>query len=335
MGAEWNGVISVLDRPGGADSEVLRRFGEETPLRRLLPSEVEDLDPATEVLLIRGGFWSDLERLLELAPGLKWIHVNMAGVDHLDLELLNRRGVILTNSSGVLDRPIAEFVLGAALLWAKGLHRSVLETQRGEWCPREPLLHASLSVLVVGAGGIGTRCAELFKLAGFGRVAGARRSERPLGPEFDERVEMERLGEALPEFDVVVSCLPAAAGTANIFDAETIRRFRERMVFINVGRGVVLDHEALAALLLRRPEMLAVLDVTEPEPLPPGHPLRQRENLVISPHMAGETVERHDNFSRLFIDNLRRYTAGQPMRNQLAGPAVGPSAGGSGGREQP
>lgn len=313
----WQGVVSIIDRPGGADSDVLVELQRRVRVQRLLPEEIATLSDETEVILIRGGFWTDLPRLLELAPKLKWIHVNMSGVEQLDLDFLRNAGVGLTNSSGVLDRAIAEFVLGATLLWSKGLHRSVLETQQRIWAPREPIANASLRVLIVGAGGIGSQCAALFQQAGFGHVSGVRRSAGELGPAFDERVPLEALSEVLPSFDVVVCCLPGSAQTAGLFDESMIGRLKQRMVLINVGRGSVLDQNALAAHLARHPEMLAVLDVTDPEPLPVDHPLRWAQNLVLSPHMAGETVERHDNFSQLFVENLGRYIEGETLLNTV------------------
>ncbi|WP_268826483.1 D-2-hydroxyacid dehydrogenase [Brevibacterium sp. UCMA 11754] len=274
------------------------------------------LDPQTEVILIRGGFWTDMERLLELAPGLRWVHVNMAGLDHLNLKLLGERGVILTNSQGVLDRPIAEFVVGAVLLWSKGLHQSVLHTQQGHWSPREPLSNRSMSTLILGAGGIGTECAKALKVMGFGTVAGFRRDPRRLDTVFDEYVSSEQVPERIGDFDVVVCSLPAAESTENLVNERFLKNLGQAVVFINVGRGSTVDQVALADALSERPLSLAVLDVTEPEPLPTGHPLLQCRNVVISPHMAGETVERHDNFSRVFIDNLGRYLEGAPLSDR-------------------
>ena len=308
--------VAILDRPNGADSQLLATLEPRVRLQRVLPSTVHTLDPRTEVMLIRGGFWADMERLLELAPGLRWIHVNMAGLDHLNLTLLGERGVILTNSQGVLDRPIAEFVTGAVLLWSKGLYQSVLHTQQGCWSPREPLSNRSMSALILGAGGIGAECARAFKELGIGAVAGFRRDPRRLDPIFDEYLSAEQLPERIGDFDVVVCSLPAADSTESLVNERLLTSLGQAVVFINVGRGGTVDQEALAVALSQRPLSLAVLDVTVPEPLPTGHPLLQCPNVVISPHMAGETVERHDNFSRVFIDNLDRYLEGSPLKDR-------------------
>lgn len=308
--------VAILDRPNGAQSPLLTMLEPRVRLQRVLPDSIHTLDPQTEVMLIRGGFWTDVERLLELAPGLKWVHVNMAGLDHLNLKLLGERGVVLTNSQGVLDRPIAEFVTGAVLLWSKGLHTSVLHTQQGHWSPREPLSNRSMSTLILGAGGIGTECAKALKMMGFGTVAGFRRDPRRLDPVFDEYVSAEQLPERIGDFDVVVCSLPAVESTGNLVNEQFLKNLGQAVVFINVGRGSTVDQVALADALSERPSSLAVLDVTEPEPLPTGHPLLQCRNVVISPHMAGETVERHDNFSRVFIDNLGRYLRGAPLSDR-------------------
>ncbi|MGC2940980.1 MULTISPECIES: D-2-hydroxyacid dehydrogenase [unclassified Brevibacterium] len=285
-------------------------------MQRLLPAAINTLDHRTEVMLVRGGFWTDMESLLGLAPDLKWIHLNMAGLDHVDLQLLKDRGVMLTNSRGVLDAAIAEFVLGAVLQWSKGLHVSVLDTQQGRWMPREPLANRSMTTLVLGAGGIGTECARTLKKAGFGAVAGFRRHPLRLDPIFDEYVSADDLPARIGDFDAVVACLPATPSTEGFINRTLLDRLGRAAVFVNVGRGSTVDQVALADALAARPDSLAVLDVTAPEPLPDGHPLLSARNVVISPHMAGETVERHDNFTALFIDNLQRYCDGTPLKNR-------------------
>ncbi|MCU4298251.1 D-2-hydroxyacid dehydrogenase [Brevibacterium permense] len=307
--------VAILDRPGGADSPLFVNLPSYVELQRLLPEAISTLDPRTEVMLIRGGFWTDMESLLDLAPALKWIHVNMAGLDQIDLQFLEHRGVMLTDSRGVLDIAIAEFVLGAVLQWSKGLHVSVLDTQQHRWVPREPLANRSVTTLVLGAGGIGTRCARALKRAGFGAVAGFRRQPLHLDPIFDEYVSAEKLPERIGDFDVVVACLPAAPSTEGFINRHLLERLRRAAVFVNVGRGSTVDQVALADVLAARPASLAVLDVTAPEPLPGDHPLLSTRNVVISPHMAGETVERHDSFTALFIDNLQRYCDGTPLKN--------------------
>lgn len=308
--------VAILDRPNGAESLLLTELEQRVRVQKILPDEIHALDPQTEVMLIRGGFWSDMELLLKLAPGLRWIHVNMAGLEHLDLKFLGDRGVILTNSQGVLDRPIAEFVIGAVLLWSKGLYQSVLHTHQGRWSPREPLSNGSMSTLILGAGGIGAECAKLLKQVGFGKVAGFRRDPSLLSPIFDEYLSAEQLPDRIGDFDVVICSLPSAESTENLVSARLLKRLGRAVVFINVGRGDTVDQKALAEALSDRPESLAILDVTEPEPLPSGHPLLQCRNVVISPHIAGETVERHDNFTRVFIENLDRFLEGAPLKDR-------------------
>lgn len=310
--------IAILDRPGGADSPLFANLPSHCEVQRLLPEAISTLDPRTEVMLIRGGFWTDMESLLELAPGLKWIHVNMAGLDHIDLQFLEDRDVMLTNSKGVLDAAIAEFVMGAVLQWSKGLHVSVLDTQQHRWVPREPLANRSVTTLVLGAGSIGTECARALKGAGFGAIAGFRRHPLNLDPIFDEYVSAEELPVRIGDFNAVVACLPASPSTEGFINRRLLEGLGRAAVFVNVGRGSTVDQVALADVLAARPASLAVLDVTAPEPLPHGHPLLSIRNVVISPHMAGETVERHDSFTALFIDNLQRYCNGTPLKNRSA-----------------
>src|SRR5699024_8855422 len=257
-------------------------------------------------------------KLLQLAPGLKWIHVNMAGVDHLYTADIEKQGVILTNAAGVLYEAIAEFVLGAVLIWTKGLHLSVLHTQQRRWEEREPLPNSGLRALIIGAGGIGTACAQTLKKAGFSFVAGIRQSSKELDAVFNERIELENLRWRVGGFDAIICSLPATEATSSVIDEVVLNETKNNMVFVNVGRGTTVAHHDLAQAMQDRPGSLAVLDVTDPEPLPPQHPLWECSNVIVSPHMAGETKERHDNYSKLFFDNLNRYLDGRPLRNQIS-----------------
>src|SRR5699024_3241704 len=185
---------------------------------------------------------------------------------------------------GVLDKAIAEFVLGAILQWSKGLHVSLLDTQQRRWIPREPLANRSITTLVLGAGSIGTECARVLKRAGFGAVAGFRRQPSRLDPIFDEYVGAEELPARIGDFNAVVSCLPAGTSTEGFISRTLLERLGAATVFVNVGRGSTVDQGALADVLEARAGSLAVLDVTSPEPLPVDHPLLRAPTGVSNPH---------------------------------------------------
>lgn len=318
--------IAIIDRSDGADSSLLGDLGSAVnvpgtkfTVQRLLPEELSLVYPDTSVVFVRAGFWNDVERLLELAPAVSWIHVNMTGVDHLPVDRMESAGVILTTCRGVLDHAIAEFVLGSVLLWSKGLLRSALDTQERRTDYREPKANSELNALIIGTGNIGSECARVFQQAGFGRIVGIRRTPIPL-PDFDEVASVRELQLQVGQHDVVVSCLPATTATDGLIGSAVLRQLREDSVFINIGRGSTVDHLALAEEMNARAGAIAVLDVTDPEPLPSDHPLWDCSNVVISPHMAGDTVDRHDAFAALFLENLRRYSSGEDLLNRVGQP---------------
>lgn len=309
--------LCVIDRTDGADDPRIGQLESRCRLQRILPDQLPEILPDTEVAFVRAGYWKEIDRLLDLAPGLRWVHVTMAGVEHLMTEKLAASEVVLTNSQGVLDAAIADFTVAAVLMWSKGLVRSAYDTRQRRADYREPLGNEELTALIIGAGGIGTACARALKHIGVPMVAGVRRSSRPLDPVFGEALQFADLPEVIGGYSVVVAALPATAETTGMLNAALLDALAPKSVFVNVGRGVTADNVALARAMYARPEAAAILDVTDPEPLPADHPLWDCPNVVISPHMSGDTTDRHAKFTDLFLENLCRYEAGQGLLNRI------------------
>ena len=230
--------------------------------------------------------------LLAAGDQLHWVQVGAAGVErYLEIPELGNGTVLLTNGQRLASEVIAEHVMALTRALARGLNRTVAAQIEGKWRRSEIGDNAPLAklrgktLLVVGLGGIGTEVARLADAAGM-RVTAIRSSRRP-GPSF---VSKTGLTEDLPEYaheaDVVVNCLPMTPGTEDIFDAEIFAAMRETAFFVNVGRGGTVDTDALVAALSDGVIAGAGLDVTDPEPLPEGHPLWQAPNLIITPHFA-------------------------------------------------
>lgn len=311
--------ICIIDRTDGLglDAPTLRRLDERWNVQRVLPTELTLIRRDTRAIFVRAAYFSDLEEVVERLEELSWIHVAIAGTEHLPKDLLRQQGVILTNSAGVLDRAIGEFVVASALLWSKGLLQSVRDSADERVEHRQPLANEELRVLVVGAGGIGTAAAAGFREIGVQRVAGVRRTKSALSPLFDEHVDVRELQSRVSDFNVVVAALPAAPHTSNLIDRSVLAAVEHPAVFVNVGRGASVDHTALTDMLRRHPDSAAVLDVTTPEPLPNGHPLWHLPNAVVSPHMAGDTITRHERYARVFEENLERFVRGEEMVNRV------------------
>jgi phosphoglycerate dehydrogenase-like enzyme len=252
---------------------------------------------------------------------LRWVQLSSAGYGSYDKPDVRaafaRRGALLTKSSFVYANPCAEHVLAFMLAGARQLPQA-FAVQHGErnW-PQGPLRERSRlltgqRVIFFGFGSIGARLAEL--LAPFTReLAGVRRNPRGDEPIETFGFDDARLGERLGAADHVVNLLPGTPDTAHYFDAALFSRCKPGAVFYNVGRGTTVDQSALLAALETRQLGAALLDVTEPEPLPSDHPLWRAPNCVITPHTAGGHHDEGDRLVEHFVTNLARFERGEPV----------------------
>lgn len=257
--------------------------------------------------------------LLAAGRSLRWVQVGTAGVErYLRIPRLADGEVVLTNGQRLASEVIAEHAMALIRALARGLDRAV-EAQiegawrRGEITDRGPLTSLrGKTLLVVGLGGIGTEVARLADGAGM-RVT-AIRSSRRSGPPFVAKVGLsEDLDGFLGEADVVVDCLPLTPETEGLFSSDRFDRMRDSAIFVNIGRGGTVDTDALVAALVEGRIAGAGLDVTDPEPLPSGHPLWSAPNLIITPHYAAWSDGEPELHWLLFRDNLRRFAAGEPL----------------------
>jgi phosphoglycerate dehydrogenase-like enzyme len=256
-------------------------------------------------------------------PRLAWVHLATAGYTSFDEPAIRTafagRGATLTTSSAVFAEPCAQHVLGFMLAGARQLPAAIVQgaTERG-W-PKDRLRQASVllrrqSVLLVGFGAIGRRLTEL--LAPFHLDVRAVR-RRPRGDEPCPTFAEAALPELLPGADHVVNLLPASADTRHFFDARRLAVVKRGAIFYNIGRGTTVDQEALRAALDSGQLRAAFLDVTDPEPLPPAHPLWTTAGSVITPHSAGGHADEPARLCEHFLANLRRREAGQPLADRV------------------
>lgn len=248
------------------------------------------------------------------ADRLQWVHVAAAGVDKFLFPELISSDTIVTNSRGVFDDAMAEWVLGAVLMFAKDL-RATLDYQRAhEWRHRETERIAGKSALVVGAGSIGRACARLLGAAGL-RVRGVGRRARPGDADFTEIVATDDLDDVLREADYVVIAAPLTDQTRGLFDAARLRRMKPTARLLNVGRGPIVVTGDLLDALREGVIAGAALDVFEQEPLPPDSPVWDTPGLLVSPHMSGDYIGWLDTLVDVFTDTFERWTAGAPLPN--------------------
>ena len=259
--------------------------------------------------------WFDMENkepMLEAirrAEKLKWLTSIYAGLDFLPFELLRTRGVIVTNGAGINAITIAEYVVMGMLTIAKGYREVVRAQDRHEWLPDSPgkIELAGSKALLLGYGAIG-KLIETRLMAFEVEITTVRRTPGPgtIGPD-DWRA---RLGE----FDWVILAVPATAETDAMIGAAELAAMKDSAVLLNIARGAVIDQAALVAALRDKVIAAAFLDVTTPEPLPPGDPLWDLPNAHITMHLSGraQTLMFRRSAERL-IANLHRWGKGEAV----------------------
>jgi phosphoglycerate dehydrogenase-like enzyme len=299
--------------------------------REALPPRLEKIEALAEVRLTKAdglakamdgadvlyqwhSFSPALRENWAAAASLKWVHVSAAGVSQLLFDELVRSDVLYTNSRGVLSRAIAEFALGFVLDIAKDSPGSLKLQQQRRWQHRVTRKIQGQRALVVGTGSIGRETAFLFRAAGL-RVSGAGRSSRPGDEYFDEISSSQDLAGIVHGFDYVVLAAPLTEDTRGLVGADVLAAMKPSAHLINVGRGELVQTEELLAALTSGSIAGAALDVTHPEPLPEGHPLWSMENVILTPHMSGDTENYLDDLGQLFVANLRRYGNDEPLLN--------------------
>ena len=278
------------------------------------------LDRAQVLFGVPGDSADDLAEVVTTLPKLRWVHATSAGAGEqvrkagLPAEALER--VTITTSSGVHAVPLAEFAILGLLAIARELPRFVEEQRARAWPEvRRPLRELDGQTLfLVGLGDIGRETARLGKAFGM-RTVGFRRTEGPPPEHVDEVHGPQRLPELAGRADAMVVSLPLTEQTAGLIDRATIERLPASCIFVNVGRGGVVDEPALVDALRERRIAGAVLDVFATEPLPDSSPLWTLPNVLVTPHAAALSARENERIVELFVDNLRRYLDGRPLRN--------------------
>ena len=255
--------------------------------------------------------------MLHGSPALEWLQTNSAGVEPYIQPGVLAGDTLLTNATGAYGLAIAEHMLGMLLELFKKLELYRDAQKSGAWQSQGAVkaVYGS-TVLVLGMGDIGGEFAARCKALG-AKVIGVRRSPRPC-PEYADEVHLlEDLDSLLPQADVVAITLPGTDATRGLMSRERLAKMKEGAVLLNVGRGFIVDTEALCDALERGHLSGAGVDVTDPEPLPPTHRLWNIPTAVVTPHISGfyHLRETHERIVGIFLENLRRFQAGEPLRN--------------------
>lgn len=252
------------------------------------------------------------------AQSLRWVQTYSAGVEWLLSDAVIARDELrITNSRGIHAQPIAEHVFGLILAHSRRIDGAIRQQQTAAWRPSEliPTLRSlqGKTLGIIGLGAIGQRIAQLAQAFGL-RVIGTRSSGAET-PHVDRTYGPAGLPEVVGQSDYILNALPLTPETHHAFDRQTLAHARADAVFINIGRGKTVDTDALVAALEAGKLGAALLDVTEPEPLPPEHALWRLPNVIITPHYAGAHPEYGEHVTDLFLDNLERYRSGGALAN--------------------
>ncbi|MCM3872863.1 MAG: D-2-hydroxyacid dehydrogenase [Pyrinomonadaceae bacterium] len=268
-------------------------------------------------------FGSPAAETASQCENLLWIHLDTAGYTSFDRahikQLLIQKGTALTNSSAVYDEPCAQHLLAMILALARGLP-AALDVQRGDKSWPMQALRSSVrllngqTVLILGFGAIARRLVELLRPLEMNLIA-VRRDIR--GDESVPVFETSRVDELLPEADHIVNILPANEDTNLFFNAKRLASLKQGAVVYNIGRGTTVDQDALLRELRGGRIAAAYIDVTQPEPLPPDHPLWETPNCFITPHTGGGHDKEKERQVKHFLDNLLRFEKGEPLRNRI------------------
>jgi phosphoglycerate dehydrogenase-like enzyme len=266
-----------------------------------LPDSADDV----EVVVMPFGVPESRLPVLAKLPRLRLIQLMSAGAERVIPHV--PAGVTLCNARGAHDPPVAEWIMAVILAQVRMLPKFLADQRAGTWATEESGSLAGQTVLIVGYGSIGGAVERLLDPFGV-RVERVARSARPGVSGVDD------LPALLPRADIVILLVPVTPDSVGLADARFLGQMKNGALLVNAARGAIVDTGALLAELTSG-RLQAALDVTDPEPLPPGHPLWSAPGLLLTPHVAGLTPQALPRVRAIVRNQLARYASGEPLRN--------------------
>lgn len=301
---------------GGFSEEHVQSIRRVAPTATIVRSSPERVTQEIQQADIAVG-WLRMEGL-EVARRLKWIHLPDAGADIvMETPFIQERGIVVTNSSGAFGVPISEHVLAMMLAFARRMRTFDRAQTSKEWrkgLPVDELFEKRVGIL--GLGDIGTEVARRCHAFGMRVVAMKRRpGQKP--PFVDELYGPDGIDRVVATSDFLVVSLPGTAETTGLLSRERLCMMRPGSYLFNIGRGKVVEEEAMIDLLRSGHLAGAGLDVFVTEPLPPDNPLWEMENVIVTPHTSGTHPRHAERTAAIFCRNLERFQRSEPLENVL------------------
>ncbi|EGG37552.1 D-2-hydroxyacid dehydrogenase [Paenibacillus sp. HGF5] len=281
-----------------------------TKAKELTGSIVRDAD------IMIGWSRSMQEEVLSADSKLKWIQAWSAGVDKMPLRELEEKGIQLTNASGVHSVPITEHIFAMILAFNRNLHLAIRQQSNNKWDTSGTFTElAGKTIVIVGVGQIGSHTARVAQAFGM-RTVGVRNSGKS-DPNVESMYKVDQLDEALAQGDYIVNILPLTDETRGLFNTARFSAMKDSAFFVNVGRGQTVVTDDMVQALQSGALAGAGLDVFEEEPLPADHPLWNLDNVIMTPHMAGDTDRYGERAVDIFLENLKHYVNGEPLSRNV------------------
>ncbi len=275
-------------------------------------ADISDADCERVSAIIGNPSGKELERF----TNLEWLQLTSSGADfYAKSGVLDKDKTVLTNATGAYGHGIAEYLVACVFAMTKNLHLYRDNQAQSNWCDMGPIKTINGSnVLVVGLGDIGSKFAIKMNALG-ANVYGIKRVINEKPEYIKELYTLDKLNELLPMMDSVALCLPNSARTIDLIGDEQFKLMKKDALLLNVGRGTAVNTDALLAALQSKEIGGAVLDVTNPEPLPADHPLWKEKNVLITPHISGgnHSQETVDTIQKIVITNTKHYANGEKL----------------------
>jgi len=269
-----------------------------------------------EVLFVWDFRSRSLDDIVRSLPNLRWLHASSAGVEHMLVPAVVESDLLVTNSAGQFERPIAEYVAAYALAHAKDIPATIASQAAHRWNYREVAMLAGTTMVIVGMGRIGRAVGRTAHALGM-ELVGVRRSGQPHADDPPGLRLTTDLAAVAPLADYLVVTAASTPETRGLVSASIVASLRSSAYLVNVARASIVDLAAVVASLRSGRLAGAMLDVFETEPVLPDSELWDVPNLIVSPHMSGDTAGYTGEIIDAFGDNIRRYRAGEGLLNLI------------------